>query len=70
YKKYILYFFMLEYMCIIFNERKSGDISMLGQQEQSGTSRDRLTKGINFNKSNTLFNIVSDHQRDNHRNYA
>ncbi|WP_283271989.1 hypothetical protein [Spiroplasma sp. SV19] len=42
---------------------------MLGQQEQSGT-RDRLTKGINFNKSNTLFNVVFDHQRDNHRNYA
>ncbi|WP_257784775.1 MULTISPECIES: hypothetical protein [unclassified Spiroplasma] len=44
---------------------------MLGQQEQSGTSMDRLTRGINFNKSNTLlFNIVSDHQRDNHRNCA
>ncbi|WP_425379805.1 hypothetical protein [Spiroplasma endosymbiont of Stenodema calcarata] len=41
---------------------------MLGQQEQSGSSMDRLTKGINFNKSSTLFNIVFDHQRDNHRN--
>ncbi|MFW4371122.1 hypothetical protein [Spiroplasma endosymbiont of Ammophila pubescens] len=44
---------------------------MLGQQEQSGLflQLSRIIKGINFYKSNTLFNIVSDHQEDNHRSY-
>jgi len=44
---------------------------MLGQQEQSGLflQLSRIIKGINFYKSNTLFNIVSGHQEDNHRSY-
>ncbi|QIA67779.1 hypothetical protein [Spiroplasma citri] len=44
---------------------------MLVQQEQSGLilQLSRIIKGINFYKSNTLFNIVSDHQEDNHRSY-
>ncbi|WP_338990439.1 hypothetical protein [Spiroplasma endosymbiont of Seladonia tumulorum] len=61
---------MLKYTGIIFKKERVV-ISMLGQQEQSGLflQLSRIIKGINFYKSNTLFNIVSDHQEDNHRSY-